>query len=467
MKYNYLAAWTRKIDLKNAVLDKIFMHQNAMYICLAKGAALAIVLSPQDSFIYYHNCIEVPKKTPELWLQLAGSSITNIAIKPDDRIIYIECRQKDIYGDVHNYELICELMPPKPNVILFNKDKGLIQDALYKYSLADNPMRMVLVNQPYYPPQTSFTPDTSQTLEIPKESTAKSINEYFATRHQQILLPNDQIKSTQQKIKILSKEIKRLKKKLDMQGMDLANALKMDYYKACAEAIKPNMHLIEPGDDTLEVTNYLDPHLAKISVPLLSDRSPQQNLHYYIKKYQKAKNGKSIIELNIKRTEAEIEAVKALQKRLEQGEDIDLDTHKNSGGIAHKQNQIDRILQLRINAGWHIYIGRKARENDFITTKLGKAHDWWFHSRIYRGAHVLLRNYHKQEPPPSLIQICCALAAWYSQAKFSINVPVDYTQIRFVRKPKGSAAGFVTYTNYKTIFANPKDIRSIKEELEL
>jgi predicted ribosome quality control (RQC) complex YloA/Tae2 family protein len=73
-------------------------------------------------------------------------------------------------------------------------------------------------------------------------------------------------------------------------------------------------------------------------------------------------------------------------------------------------------------------------------------------------AHVLLRNYRKQEPGADIIRLCSSLAAWYSSAKFSVNVPVDYTQVRYVRKPRGSAAGFVTYTNYKTCFANPLDI---------
>ncbi|MCK9558368.1 MAG: NFACT RNA binding domain-containing protein [Candidatus Cloacimonetes bacterium] len=467
MKYGYLAAWVREFEELKASVDRITLHQNTLYLRLIKAGVLVIVLSPQDSFIYHRESVDLLKKTSEIWPQLKGTLISQIAIKDNDRIISIFCEQKDIYGENRTFEIVCELMPPKPNVILINREKNVVVDALVRYSLADNPMRMVLANQPYYPPQTSFEPDKKEIIQIPANSGASSINDYFAQRHQKVLLPADSKSTLDSKIRLLNKELKRLNKKLDLQLQDLKNALKMDYYFACAEAIKPNMKLIIPGQEELIVTNYHDPLLAEIHVPLFPEKSPQQNLHYYLKKYQKAKSGKAIIEINLERTRGEIEAVQALISRMESGEDLDVDTHDKSSSIVQKINQLDRILQLRIDENWQVYIGRKAKENDFISTKLGKAQDWWFHSRIYRGAHVLLKNYRKQEVPAELIRACCALAAWYSQAKFSVNVPVDYTQVRYLRKPKGSAAGFITYTNYKTFFANPKDIRAIKEELGL
>ncbi len=467
MKYNFLAAWVSEFQGFIGNLDKISIFENTMYLCLIKSSPLVIVLSPQDSFIYKQQEPAIPKAAHEIWTQLRGVAITGISIRDNDRIISIHLMQKDIYGERKELDLVCELMPPKPNVILVKHESRLVLDALLKYSLADNPMRMVLVNQAYYPPQTSFEPEQNQSIEIPEHYQTSSLNEYFRQRHQQILLPKDAKSNTESKIRLLQKEIKRLNKKLRLQEQDMENALKMDYYQACAEAIKPNMHQIEPGQTELVATNYLDPAMAEIRIPLLADKSPHQNLQFYLKKYHKAKNGKSIIEININRTRGEIEAIQKLVLRLEHREDLDLDMRDKSGNISHKINQLDRILQLKISDGWHIYIGRKAKENDFISTKVGKAQDWWFHSRIYRGAHVLLKNHRKQEPPAELVRACCALAAWYSQAKFSINVPVDYTQIRYVRKPKGSAAGFVTYSNYKTFFANPKDIRAVREELGL
>jgi predicted ribosome quality control (RQC) complex YloA/Tae2 family protein len=339
---------------------------------------------------------------------------------------------------------------------------------LGKYSLADNPMRMVQINQPYFPPKTSFAPEVISELIIPEVNgvCAPDVNAYFALRLAQNLQKGEGNSQLQSKLKLLGRELKKAQKRLKMQMQDLQNAEQAEYYHACAEAIKPNMHQIKAGQNELVTTDYLSPDLDTITVPLLPEKSALQNLNHYIKKYQKAKNGLAIIKLNIEKTKTEIGSIQGLISRLEAGDDLDLDCRDNSRVMQQKVQELDKILNLRIDDSWHIYIGRKAKENDFITTKLGKPMDWWFHSRIYRGAHVLLRNYKKQEPQAELIRMCSALAAWYSQAKFSLNVPVDYTQIRYVRKPRGSAAGYVTYTNYKTCFANPKDLRSIRSELE-
>ncbi len=467
MKYVFLARWVKDYGDFTGSIERIWLDDNALHIALFKSGSLIVVLSPTDSFIYHDPEDEMPKRATELWKDLRKSTIDVIYIKENDRILTLSLRYTDIYGDNRDYQLICELMPPKPNVILLKTDTGLVRDAIFKYSLADNPMRMILPNQPYYPPKTSFTPDPEA---LPLDSDGKpisDINRFFAKRHTEILKPQDKKGDLEQKLKILSKESKRLKKKLSSQHRDLHNAEKAEYYHACAEAIKPNMHLIKNGQKSLTVTNYLDPEINNITVDLQSDKSPQQNLAFYIKKYRKAKSGLSIIKINISRTNAEIDAINSLIERLKAGEDLDLEIHGKAGGkITQRVNHADRILQYRYSDDWHIYIGRKAKENDFVTTKLGKAQDWWFHSRIYRGAHVVLKNLKKKSVPDELIEICCSLAAWYSQAKFSVNVPVDYTQIRYVRKPKGSPSGFVTYSNYKTVFANPKDLRSIRKETQ-
>jgi predicted ribosome quality control (RQC) complex YloA/Tae2 family protein len=101
-----------------------------------------------------------------------------------------------------------------------------------------------------------------------------------------------------------------------------------------------------------------------------------------------------------------------------------------------------------------------------LTTRFAKPHDWWFHTRIFRGTHVILRNYNKKELPKKLKHLCSQLAAYYSKAKKSTNVPVDHTQIRYVRKPRGSAPGYVIYKEQKTLFVDPLSIRDVAKILE-
>ncbi|MDD3104027.1 MAG: NFACT family protein, partial [Candidatus Cloacimonetes bacterium] len=277
MKYVYLAAWTREFANFKGALDKVWLHQDALYLGLIGGDALVFVLNMKDSFVYHQSACPMPKEAREIWRNLRNSQLRNLRMRDDDRILELDLHLQDIYGEDKDHRLVCELMPPKPNVIIIRKDRNLIMDALIKYSLADNPMRMVMVNQPYYPPKTSFEPDPAAVATIPAGFETSSINEYFRLRHQEILKPQDKALQLKHKVKIIDKELKRLKKRLEYQRQDLANAERAEYFHACAEAIKPNMHKIKPGQEQLVTTNYLDPDLQEICVPLLVDKTPHQN----------------------------------------------------------------------------------------------------------------------------------------------------------------------------------------------
>ena len=190
-------------------------------------------------------------------------------------------------------------------------------------------------------------------------------------------------------------------------------------------------------------------------------------MQYYLKKYKKAKRGKEVIEHNIAETEKKIKQLENIVQKAKSGELDELPQKGKLPQLSRKLEMAEKLLRLRIDDRFEIVIGRKASENDFITTQLARPHDWWFHSRLYHGSHILLRCLQKTNPPEELIQICCSLAAWYSKARFSQNVPVDYTQVRYVRKPHKSKPGFVTYTNHKTAFVQPMDLRTVKKELNL
>ena len=468
MKYALLAAWAKELAAFEAPLQELFLGSNLLTLQLKGQKCLKIVLNNKDSFIYLEaKCTSSALDTP-LWPFLKGAHLRLLGLDEGDRIMRFELSKRDIYGDIAHYLLICELMPPKPNVILCKAEDLRVIDAIHKYSLSENPMRMVLANHPYFPPETRFSPESTPESAVPllEGRRPATFNEYLALFHKEVLKKTDTEDRQKRQLKRLLSEEKKLQKRLKSQQQDLLGAQQMDYYQACAEAIKPNMHRLKKGDSELKTTNYLSENLEEIRVSLQPDKSPQENLAYYIKKYRKAKSGLKIIQLNIRRTEAEIESLQKLLERSRQGEILDLEDGGELGPIKGKTQQQNKLLNFRIDEDWHIYIGRKAKENDYICTRLGKPQDWWFHSRIYRGAHVLLRNYKKREPGPNLIEICSSLAAWYSQARFSVNVPVDYTQIRYVRKPKGSAAGFVTYSNYRTHFATPQDLRSIRAKFD-
>ena len=468
VKYYFLKQWESEYLHYSASMEMLLIKQNLVLIKMKPPALLYLVLAPQNAYPFFSDTLNVPEGMTKLWPKLENTQCTHLNIAENDRILYFHLVFKDIYQQQKQYVLIAELMPPKPNLIWAeqNGEQLRIIDAIVKYGYADNPQRQVLPGLPYVPPKTTITfSPTQDTLEYPEG--IHTCNAYFNWHYQNVLGVQKQQQTLLQQQQMLKQQWDKLQRKYQRQAAELEDAGKVDYYLACAEALKPRLSEIKPGQNEITAINYLDASLADITIPLLPDKSPRENLNHYLRKYHKAKNGLQHIKNNFSSTQAELDLTQDLLSRSRSGELLDLHIDKQDAGkiIKLKDSLLSKLLTLKIGENWQIVIGRKAKENDFITTELAKPHDWWFHSRIYHGAHVLLRCLKKIDPDDTLIDCCASLAAWYSKAMFSTNVPVDYTQIRFVRKPRKSAPGFVTYTNHHSVYASPRDIRSVREQL--
>ncbi len=464
MKYLFLKQWMAEYPAESQVMEGVYLLPELFIIQLKGGKQLCINLIRKNSFPFFAADAFALSQAKPLWQKLKKSTLLSPRLAETDRIIYFPLQHRDIYGELQQFTLVAELMPPQPNVILLNKD-SVIVDSLFKYSLADNPQRQILPNLAYQPPKSSFVPEDNPIAAYPDASA--TCNGYFENLYRSLLQSPVENSGIQHTVSLLSKEQKKLEKKLKLQLGDLENAEQSEHWLACAEALKPNLQRIATGQTSFTSINYLDPGLKELEVKLLADKSPKENLHIYLKKFHKAKNGLEIIKANLDQTRAELARVAELLERVKSGAAPEL---INANETSPRQmlktvSEIDKLLGIRLGDDYQIVIGRKAKENDFISTQLGKPHDYWFHSRIYHGAHVLLRCFKKQTPPPELIELCCALAAGYSKAKNSLNVPVDYTQLRYVRKPRKSAPGFVTYTNHHSVYASPLDIRKARELL--
>src|SRR5690606_13513041 len=103
-------------------------------------------------------------------------------------------------------------------------------------------------------------------------------------------------------------------------------------------------------------------------------------------------------------------------------------------------------------------VGRNNRENDHITFRVAQPTDWWFHIKGGTGAHVVARPPDGQtgeSVPAETVEDAALLAAYFSRSRAGRNVPVDYTQRRHVRKPRGGRPGSVLYEQYRTVFVTP------------
>lgn len=476
MDYSILKSWCSQMASLEADLRSIGRQAELVCLSFKDGQELIFLLHNQDAYAFLQSASL--GHWEDIWPFLKHARLGGFRIDKADRIIHCELDQTDIYQQKRRFILIAELMPPKPNLILCElKDaKWIIIDAIHKYSFADNPARQILPSFEYMPPKTKWKPEqlpqpSSFVFQDPYSQEMQQFedaNSYLAEHYKRVI----QAKETQQRRQRQLAGWKRLedkqKKKLAKQRIELEEASEMDTWKLYAEVIKYNLDTLKAGQSYLESLNYFDPDLGMIKIPLKEDLNPNQNLKMYIKRYQKAKKGLDLIQQKIQSSEAELKRLWDVLARVEAGEDLDpkLGQEGQAKGKG-KLELLDKLLKIRISDEFEIVIGRKAKENDFISTKLGRPHDWWFHTRVFRGAHVLLRCHKKTHPPEDLMLICCRLAAWFSKARFSSNVPIDYTQVRFLRKPRGSAAGFVIYSNQQTAYVDPLDPRHAREILAL
>ncbi|MDN5353396.1 MAG: hypothetical protein PWQ09_152 [Candidatus Cloacimonadota bacterium] len=476
MEYKFLAAWCRQIKLGNKHLQKIMRFEDQYALVFFKQRDfLQINLGNDGGFCFFTHKKLLPFKE-DTSLNNFSEILNNakpeaVNIDPHDRILRFKFSKIDIYNQLCTYYLFLELIPHYQNMILTD-DQMKILECRKKISFAENTTRQILPGLKYEKPVTNFQVKTeavkfplscNDKLEIEENSPEgeQNVDSLFEGLYYDGILAKRNQHLKQQKIKQIHRQIKKKKKKLKKQQQELQTASKQKKWKQIAELLNANFAKIKSGADSITLKNYYEDGFPEIKIPLQPELTPHQNVERYFKKYRKARAGKKKIAAQISKTEEEISQ---LQQQIAEVEATDfMQQQEKSSGKKQQQRSYKRIV---LADSWQIYVGRSSSENDFITTSLAQPHDWWFHTRIFKGTHVVLRNLKKQELPEQLKLVCCQLAAYFSKAKKSRNVPVDYTQIRYVRKPKGSPPGFVIYDKQKTLYVDPLSFRDAAQKLQ-
>ena len=478
MHYKFLFEWVKEQNLNTSlIVSNINFFQDQYVIFFSRSKKnLQINLSAENPFCFWTDHEKIPftenSFTKNLENYLKHSKLQDINIENHDRILSFQFNKTDIYNQQKRYFLLVEMIPRFTNIILADNDYKIILAKRY-FSYADNPQRQIVPNFEYQAPQTNFEisetsvhfPISIEKNTLKENSTLSEVsyldmNTTFNCFFYNNILQKRIEHRKQQRIKNLLQELKKKERKYEKLSQEFSESQKEDYWKHLAELVKSNLHTIKSGMKEITVIDYFDENLPDINIPLMIYKSPLENMNFYFKKYRKARDGKVKIKFQIEKTKKEIESLKQEMQSVENDQEfIFADQYEN-----HEKSKAEKKLKsIKVNEDWEIVIGRTSKENDYLSTRLGRPADWWFHTRVFRGTHVILRNFSKKQLPEGLLKICSQLAAYYSKAKKSQNVPVDYTQIRYLRKPRGSATGYVTYKNEKTIYVDPIDIRSAGE----
>ncbi len=266
-------------------------------------------------------------------------------------------------------------------------------------------------------------------------------------------------------VKRIKNLIARNTKKLQLRKDELKKSANREHLRIYGELIKANIYQIEKGAHKAVVDNYYDPDCSKIEIPLNTALSPAANAAKYFKDYKKACTAEQTLGALIEACETEGNYLESVLYELQTAEShTELNAIRSelselgyiSGNKGQKRTKIvNKPLRFSKNE-YTILVGKNNLQNDELTTRLASKQDLWFHTKNIHGSHVILVTEGKT-PPDDVLVYAASLAAYYSKARGSNQVPVDYTPVKYVKKPAGAKPGMVIYTTNKTIYADPKE----------
>jgi predicted ribosome quality control (RQC) complex YloA/Tae2 family protein len=259
---------------------------------------------------------------------------------------------------------------------------------------------------------------------------------------------------------------------------DMEKAKRADAYKVKGELITANIYRLEKGMSEADLESFgPEQDIVKVALdPLLT---PAQNAQRYFKKYNKAKTALTEKATQLRITDCDIdflESYRVFMENASDGADIDglweelteLGYVRRRPGKSSRKAVKKEYLRYSLSSGAAVYVGRSGRENDALTLKKAKPDDLWLHAKDIPGSHVILLK--QPAPPPQRadgadgvppgfdadsVREAAQIAAYYSKARQSENVPVDYCLVKYVKKPSGAKPGMVIFTHNRTVYATP------------
>lgn len=275
--------------------------------------------------------------------------------------------------------------------------------------------------------------------------------------------------------KVLQNNIERCEKKLALYADALNSEEQMEKCRLYGELLTANLHSLKSGTDTAAVDNYYANPVERIAIPLDRQLTPGENAQRYYKKYQKLKAARdmaivqreqTLSELNylegqldnLTKCTAENELSELIEELKDQGY-----IKRDKGGKKKMKLAASKPMHFVSSTGADIYVGKNNRQNDELTLHFASPNDIWMHTKNIPGSHVIVKGASEQDT--ATMTEAALLAAYYSRARGSENVAVDYTPRKYVKKPAGAKPGMVIYTTNKTAYVTPSEeaVAGLKE----
>lgn len=253
----------------------------------------------------------------------------------------------------------------------------------------------------------------------------------------------------------------KLKKKMDKLEKSLDDADKAEIFRIKGELLTTFLHEVPRGVEEVELNNYYEED-RPIKIALNEALSPNQNAQKYFQRYQKLKNSVKVVNQQLEKANYELIYLESVENQLELAspKDIELireeliaekyikDKQKKKKNKP-KKSEPEKFIS---STGITILVGKNNLQNDQLTLRTASKNDIWLHAKDIPGSHVIIRA---SNPDEATLLEAAHLAAYYSKYRLSSQVPVDYVEVRHVKKPNGAKPGYVIYENQQTLFVTP------------
>lgn len=288
-----------------------------------------------------------------------------------------------------------------------------------------------------------------------------AVEEYFKTKDFQERISQ----KTSSLMKFVETNIQRCQKKLALQQQKMKDCENKEKNKVIGDLLTANLYRINYGDEFVEVEDYYN-NMEVIKISLKPELSPSQNAQRYYTIYQKLKNAEVVTAQQMELAKQEIDYLESVKENLmiaENERDINelrdelygQGYHVKRGEKSKIRKQVSKPLQFQLSDGFVAYVGRNNTQNDELTLRQSRSNDLWFHTKYIHGSHTVIKT-EGRTPSDDVIVEAAKICAYYSKARNSANVPVDYTIIKNVKKPSGAKPGMVIYDNYNTVNVKPE-----------
>lgn len=563
-----------KDELQNWVgsrVDRIYqpMSQEIVILLRRPRENIKLLISANSNCArinFTKNDFKNPKTPPMFCMllrkHLENGRLNSVSQEGFDRVINLEFETRNQIGNKVIYILSVEIMGRHSNIILYNKEDGIIVDAIkrvnsnmskirpilpkIKYSSVPSQKKLnildcdsafivneiieqkdVFLDKALTSTMEGFSPIVARELSTgirdkvlgnfdlndktilfdriqklkqkiknkdyvfvilidknrPKEFSFIDINQYGETYSKKFFrtaselldffyLEIDHIEKLRQCsdniINYLNTKISRVERTLNVRQSELKKFSNKAEYKKYGDLLSANLNKINKGQTSIEVENFYDSN-KMIILKIDPHKTPIQNVQKYYKIYRKAKNAKVKLSELILEAKAELDFLESeldLIYRTTNEDEINeiieelreknyyLKTTNDKSKTNKKVKHKIKPFKFISSDGFIILCGKNSKQNDILTVKMANKYDLWLHTHNIHGSHVVVFTGGKKVPYKTLEE-AAVIAAYNSKGRYGSKIPVDYTEIKNVNKPKGAKPGMVVLKKQKTIFVNP------------